>query len=238
VDEALGALGGDRYLSMRDRIERGRSYSFYHERLSGLSRTSLYTRYLTRPEPPTPGFIGLRERQAIGKKEDVLYLFTADGANEITYRGARPLPDDTFERWRESLLHNVLYTLRMRIGEPGLTFDLKGSDIVDNLPVDIVEIVDSDGRATTVYFDHQQKYPVRQKWSRRDPRTGLPIEEVTVFAKYRDVGDGIHWPFVIRRDRSGERIFEMYSDEVQVNKELPDNLFLLPGNIKMLPKQP
>ena len=34
--------------------------------------------------------------------------------------------------------------------------------------------------------------------------------EVTVFAKYRDVGGGVKWPFDVRRDRNGEKIFEMY----------------------------
>jgi hypothetical protein len=55
VDEAIAALGGPAFLNMRDRVEQGRGYSFYREQLSGLSRTSIYTRYLTRPEPPPAG---------------------------------------------------------------------------------------------------------------------------------------------------------------------------------------
>ena len=49
-------------------------------------------------------------------------------------------------RWRESLLHNVLYILRMRLGEPGLVFDSLGADVFENQPVDIVNIVDADNR--------------------------------------------------------------------------------------------
>ena len=63
VDEALAALGGEKFLAMADRIESGRAYSFYRERLSGLSLAKIYTRYLTRPEPPVPGYLGVRERQ-------------------------------------------------------------------------------------------------------------------------------------------------------------------------------
>ena len=37
VDECVTALGGDRFLSMQDRVEAGRAYSFYREQLNGLT---------------------------------------------------------------------------------------------------------------------------------------------------------------------------------------------------------
>ena len=37
VNEALTALGGDKFLAMQDRVEFGRAYSFYRQELSGLS---------------------------------------------------------------------------------------------------------------------------------------------------------------------------------------------------------
>jgi hypothetical protein len=50
------------------------------------------------------------------------------------------------------------------------------------------------------------------------------------------VGDGVKWPCNIHRERNGEKIFEMFSDQVQINRNLKDDLFELPGNIKVLPK--
>ena len=44
------------------------------------------------------------------------------------------------------------------------------------------------------------------------------------------------WPINIRRERNKEKIFEMFSDTVQINRDLKDDLFTLPGGIKMLPK--
>src|SRR5689334_19293645 len=69
IDESVAALGGNHFLGMQDRVEFGRAYSFYREELSGLSFAKIYTRYLTRPEPPVAGFFGIREREAFGKKE-------------------------------------------------------------------------------------------------------------------------------------------------------------------------
>ena len=57
IDDVLGALGGDRFLQVADRTEMGRGYSFYRERLTGLARARLYTRYLVRPSPPVPHFV-------------------------------------------------------------------------------------------------------------------------------------------------------------------------------------
>lgn len=234
VDEALAALGGQAFLQMQDRVEQGRGYSFYRERLAGLSRTFIYTRYLTRPEPPPAGYIGQRERQAFGKDQDVFIVFNELGGHEITFRGARPLPAETLERWQESLRHNIFHTLRARIGEPGLVFEFVRTDIHDNAAVNVVDVVDADGRVTTVYFEQISKLPVRQSWVRRDPRSRQRVEEITVYAKFRDVGGGAKWPFVVRRERAGEKIFEMFSDDVKINQGLTDELFTLAGDVKVI----
>ncbi len=234
VEDALEALGGERFLAMRDRMEEGRSYAFYRADLSGMSRVKFYIRYLTAPEPMQPDFIGLRERRAFGKNEDVYILFNEDGGWEVTYRGAKPMGEALYESWKETLLHNVLHTLRARLKEPGLAFDPVGKEIVENQPCNVVRIVDGANRQTTVWFHQSTKLPVRQQWERRDPKLKLRIVEVTIFDKYRDVGGGVQWPYVVRRERNGERNFEMYADQVAVNRGLGDELFTLPGSVKIL----
>jgi len=235
VDEAVQALGGETFLHMQDRVESGRAYSFYREKLSGLSIAKICTRYLIRPEPPVAGFLGVRERQAFGKKEDSAVLLGDGPGYEITFRGARPLADDVTERFRESTLRNVFYILRQRLGEPGLILESRGSDVVENQPVDIVGITDFDNRTVTVYFNRLTHLPAKQVTNRRDAKTRELNEEVTRFSKYREV-NGVQWPFDIQRERNGEKIYQMYSDSVDVNKGLTDNLFTLPANMKILPK--
>jgi hypothetical protein len=236
VDEALQALGGESYLQMQDRVETGRAYSFYRDKLNGLSIAKIYTRYLTRPEPPVPAYLGVRERQAFGKKQETAVIFGENDGYDISFRGARPLPDNTLERFKESTLRNVLYILRMRLGEPGLIFESRGADVVENLSVDIVDITDADNRVVTVYFSKVEHLPVKQVTYRRDLQTKDRVEEVTRFTKYRDVGGGVMWPFDIQRERDGEKIYQMFSDSVAVNKGLTDSLFTLPANMKIFKK--
>ncbi len=235
VDEAIAALGGDNFLHMQDRVEGGRAYSFYRERLSGLTIAKVYTRYLIRPEPPVSGFLGVREREAFGKKEDSAVLFAEGQGYDVTFRGARPLADDVIVRFRESTLRNVFYILRERLGEPGLILESRGADVTENQPVDIVDITDSDNRVVTVYFNQLTHLPVKQVTKRRDSTTGDLNEEVTRFSNYREV-NGVQWPWSIVRERNGEKIYQMFSDSVEINKGLTDDLFTLPAGIKVLPK--
>jgi len=235
VDEALAALGGERFLAMQDRTESGRAYSFFREELSGLSRATIYTRYLTPPAGQAAGEVYVRERQSFGKEENRgAVLFTEGQGYQITFRGARPLAAEMIERYRESTLHNIFYLLRQRLGEPGLVFEYRSSEIFENRPVDVVDLIDGANRTVTVYFEQSTKLPVRQVFYRRDPKTRERIEEVAIYGKYRDVGDGVQWPYAIQRYRAGEKVFEMYSETVAINRGLADNLFLLPADMKIL----
>ena len=232
VDDAVKALGGDAFLNMEDRTEAGRAYSFYRQELAGLSIAKIYTRYLV----PTPGQISVRERQAFGKDEYASVLFTENGAWEITFRGARPLSDIREDAYKDSTLRNIFYILRQRLKEPGLLFYSQQSDIFQNIPVEIVDITDADNRTVTVYFSQSTKFPVRQSFRRRNPEVGGFDQEVTLYSKYRDVGGGVMWPFNVHRERNGEKIYEIFSDSVEINKNLKDDIFALPGSLKILPK--
>ncbi len=233
VMDSLAALGGDRFLQMTDRIEEGRAYSFFNENLSGLSRAKIYVRYLVAPEPPVVAFLGQRERQVFGKDETAYVLFDEKQGYNVTYRGAKPYTASDYERYRESLLHNVLYILRMRLNEPGMVFESRGTEIYNNLPVDSVDIIDSDNRVVTVYFEQSTHYPVRQQWFRRNVVSRERDEEVTIFSKYRE-SDGILWPWVIQREHNGERIFEMFSEAVTFNTGVSDEKFTLPATMKII----
>jgi hypothetical protein len=238
IDDGLAALGGNHYLAMQDRIERGRAYSFYREQLSGLTQAAIYTRYLTRPEPPTLKFFGLREREAFGKNEDAgSVLLTETGGYDITFRGARPLPKEQWGRFIDSTRRNIFYILRQRLGEPGLIFDSRGSDVWENQPVEIVQIIDANNESVTVYFSQSTKLPLYQSFYRRDPTTKERIQEATVFSKFRDVGNGVQWPYTTHRERNGEKIYEMFSETVEINKDLNDSLFTLPANMKILERK-
>ncbi len=237
VMESLEALGGERFLAVNDRVERGQAFSFYRDEVSGLSEAVIYTRY-----GPAPGAeadpLGIRERQSFlrNKKELSAVLFSGGQGYEITFRGARPLPDDTLERYTSTTWRNVFYILRMRLKEPGLIFHSKGTEVWMNQPVDVVDIVDAANDVVTVYFHQSTKMPVRQSFFRRNPKTRERIEEVTEYGKFRDAGGGVLWPMTVMRTRGGDKVYQMYADSVTVGEKVSDSLFVLPTGIKILKK--
>ena len=234
VDECLQALGGDRYLNMQNRVETGRAYSFYRDNLTGLSIATIYTRYDS-GVTDTAHNLAQHERDNYGKKQDYGTLFTDKDAWDVTYRGARPLPDERFQRYKETTLRDVFYIIRVRLHESGWIMESKGADVIENRAVEIVDLIDAGNLTTTVYFDRITKLPVRQVFFRRDPVTKDRNEEVTHFTKFRDAGNGVQWPFAIERDRNGEKIYEIFSDSVEVNdKKATADLFMLPSTIKLL----
>lgn len=236
VDECIAALGGDAFLHIQNRVENGRAYSFYSEKLEGLSLAKIYTRYLDPAGTPKAGVLLEEERQSFGKEEqDGFVLFTTEAGWEVTFRGARPLEDQRFEDHKEATLRNVFYIMRQRLQEPGLSYFAQPSDFLDNRPVDIVDITDDRGITVTVYFDHFTKLPVQQSTKRRNQTYHDFDTEVTEFGKYHNVG-GIQWPYDIRRGRNGHKTFELYSESVEFNKDLKDDLFRLSPKIKILPK--
>lgn len=227
IDQAVQALGGNAFLTMQDRTESGRAYSYYRDQISGLSIAKIYTRYLNIPQSKTGELQGQRERQAFGKNEDSSVLFTEDGAWEITWRGSKDLPKDRVDRYRESLLRNIFYILRQRLHEPGMIFEARGADVFENLPVDIVDITDSEDRLITVYFHQSTHLPVRQIYKRVNPESKEQDDEVTLFARYQETA-GIQWPHQIRRERNGDKTYEIFAEQVKFNTDLTDDLFSLP----------
>lgn len=231
LDHMLQALGGDAFRNMQTRVETGRAYSFFRDQLRGLSIAKIYTKYLPSEGPAK---VAQLQRQTFGKKEDDAVLFTREDAFEVTFRGAKPLREDKLRLSREATLNDVFYILRQRLQEPGFAVESSGKDVTENQPVDILEIFDGDNRHVTVYVHSSTGLPVKQKYSRVDDVTRERREEVTHFTKYRDVGNGVMWPYDIQRERDTEKLLEIYSERVQINQPLADNLFELPNGLKIL----
>ncbi len=224
IDDAIAALGGDKFLKMEDRVETGRAYSFYNSQLSGLSIAKISTRYITVADGRTGQDLGIRERQSFGKTEDYATVFREDKAAEINWRGSKPLPADQFDRYRDTTLRSIFYILRVRLQEPGLTFESRGLDVVDHFPVEVVDIADSENRVVTVYFHQTTKLPVQQKFTWRDPKTRETNQEITRYARYRE-SNGIQWPQEITRERNGDKQYQIFAESVAFNQNLTDDLF-------------
>lgn len=232
VDRAIAALGGERFLQMKNRVASGRVYSFFHDEMSGSDLARIYTEYLANASPEG---VAVREREVLGKKQDYSYLFLENQGWDVTYRGARPIPDETWARYVRTTRNDILYFLRERSNEPGLEFDYIGSDVYISTHVEVVDITDKQNQTIRVYFDHNTLFPLRETYTWLDPQTHQRNEEITNYDKYRDAG-GVMWPFTIERQHNGYKSYQMFASKVEVNQALPPKIFELPPGAKVLKK--
>jgi hypothetical protein len=233
VDAAINALGGHHFLQMQTRMASGRIYSFFHDQMSGLERATIYTEYLS---PAPANGLAIRERELLGKKGDYSYLFLPDQGWDITFRGARQVPDENWQRYRRTTQNDILYLLRTRRNEPGMEFDYVSNEVYLSRHVDIVDITDRTGQTIRVYFDFNTKLPVREIYTWLDPVLKERNEEVSIFDKYRDIGQGIQWPYSIERERNGYKTYQLFAEKAEADVAVPPKTFELPPGVRMLKK--
>jgi len=232
IDDCVQALGGNAFLNLQDRVETGRVYSFDYGtgKMGGGIYATIYTQYLT----PEPGKMALRIRQIFGLHQDEGgALITPDKAWDISFHGARPMDAETFATYKDTAVRGIFYILRQRLKEPGLSFYWESGDIIEHVPVDIVDITDAANSTVTVDFDRNTHLPFRQTFRRRNKEFNDFDVEMTAYAKYKTFG-GVTLPLETRRERDGRKIYEMFVETEAVNQGLSDNIFTLPANLKVL----
>lgn len=233
VDRALTALGGERFTHMRTRVAAGRIYSFFHDEMSGYDLAKTYTEY----SEAAPGKgLAVREREVLGKKQNYSYLFLPDQGWDITFRGARPVEQEVWDRYKRSTENDILYLLRIRLNEPGMNFDYIGTEVHLSSHVEVVDITDAQDQTIRVSFDHNTGLPIRETFTWMDPETRYKNEEITEYDKYRDAGGGIMWPFTIERSKNGYKTYQMFASSVEANGSVPPGIFELPQGAKVLRK--
>lgn len=237
VFESLQALGGDAFLKMRNLTQAGRAYAFYRQNLSGLAVFTRYDDFGPMRDDAPADWLPVSRRDIYTEKGDYYALFKNGQGWEVTFRGARPLPAERVEQYRDSMRRNYFYFLRYRLDEPDLYFYYKGTEIINNVPTDAIDISDRDGESITVYLRMSDHLPVQQVYLRRDPKTRIPYEEKSIYSKYRAV-DGVTLPWNIRQERDGEKIFEFFGNAAQINQQLDASLFELGKEVPVLDPVP
>lgn len=228
LEETIAALGGKAFQTVSTLEEKGRAYSFRRDKMVGRAIIRIVTKYPS-PEKAPPGAPAFLEHQYYGEKEETAAITLYDRTFDITYRGYTPVDEENTARIREGRLHNFFYIARQRLPREKYIVEYIGTDIVRNQPAVGIRLVDPDFRVTELWVHRTTKLPMRQEFTRRDPKTNLPIQEVTEWDKYREVGEGIQWPLYVLRESRGTKIFEMFTSEVRINPPVKDEVFELPS---------
>jgi len=213
LEQAIKALGGSAYLTIRDREEQGRGYSFHHGRESGGG--TVFWSFVEFPD---------KERVEVTKERDVAELYVGDKAWELTYKGARPFDEKDRTEYLRRRRFSLDTVLRTWVNDPGVVFLFEGSAIAAQHPSQQVTLINAQDEAVTLYFDTENHLPVKKTFWWRDPVDKQKNTEEEVYDNYRPIS-GIMAPTNVTRFFNGDMARQRFIYSVTINQGLDQSMF-------------
>jgi hypothetical protein len=213
IDQALQALGGQTYLTIRDHEQQGRGYGFHHGQPTGGG--SVFWSFTEFPD---------KERVEITKERDIAELYVGNKAWEITYKGPRPLDPKDLDEYLRRRRFSLETVLRTWINDPGVVLLYEGAANAAQHPASQITIINAQNESVTLYFDTDTHLPVKKSFSWRDPVDRQKNIEEEVYENYRPVS-GVMAPFNITRYFNGDMASQRFLNSVTINQGLDPAMF-------------
>lgn len=213
IDQAIQALGGETYLTIRDREQQGRGYSFHHGRPNGSG--GIFWSFTEFPD---------KERVELTKERDIAELYVGNKGWEITYKGPHPVEQkdlDDYLRRRHFSLDTILRTW---VNDPSVVLLYEGLAIAAQHPSVQITLINSQNESVTLYFDNETHLPVKKSFSWRDPVDRQKNLEEEVYDDYKPVS-GIQAPYNVTRYFNGDMANQRFLNSVTINQGLDQAMF-------------
>jgi hypothetical protein len=213
IDQAIQALGGQAWLTIRDREQQGRIYGFHHGRASGAG--GLFWSFNEFPD---------KERVELTKERDVAELYVGSKGYELTYKGAHPIEKKDLEDYLRRRRFSLETVLRNWVNDPSVVLLFDGFAIAAQHPSQQVTLINAENESVTLYFDNDTHLPVKKSFSWRDPVDKQKNLEEEVYENYRAVS-GIMAPYNITRYFMGDMASQRFINSVTINQGLDEAMF-------------
>jgi hypothetical protein len=218
VDRAIQALGATAFLNFQTLTTHGRLFS-----LSDAGEGFVYFDSQTQFPDKRRLSYGLST-----KSKPIIIINNGDLGWEIDRMGMVHLDTADIRQWRFSNRYTLENLLRLRIREPGTLVQSQGVDFVNNLPVDVLDIVDASQTQIKLCLAHQTALPVEityRKWNKEINDWDEYADDYADFRTFQGVATAMH----ITRSRNGRRFSEVYRNAAVYNETYSSKLFQDPG---------
>ncbi len=213
LDQAIQALGGQAYLTIRDREQQGRGYSFHHGRPSGPG--NVFWSFSEFPD---------KERIEITKERDIAELYVGNKGYELTYKGAHPIEEKDMVDYLRRRRFSLDTVLRTWVNDPTVALLYEGNAIAAQHPALQVTLINSKDEAVTLYFDAETHLPVKKSFQWRDPVDRQRNLEEEIYENYRLV-QGVMAPYNVTRYFNGDMASQRFFNSVSINQGLDPAMF-------------
>jgi hypothetical protein len=213
IEKAITALGGETYLTIRDRSQQGRGYGFHHGRAEGGG--SVFWDFIVFPD---------KERVEITKERDIAQLYVGDKAWEITFKGPHPLDPKDLDQYLRRRHFSLDSVLRTWVNAPGVILLYEGNSIAAQHPAQRVTVINAKNESVTLFFDDDTHLPVKKSFEWRDPVDRQKNLEEEIYENYRQVS-GIMAPYNVTRYFNGDMASQRFFNSVSINEGLDPAMF-------------
>lgn len=213
LQEAIDALGGQAYLTIRNMQSSGRGYSFHHG--NPTSNGVLFWRFAEFPD---------KERIEITKDRDIAELYVGDKGYEITYKGPHPIEPKDLTDYLRRRRFSLETILRTWVNDPTVALLYIGNSIAAEHPAIQITLINNKDESVDLYLDVDTHLPIKKSFTWRDPTDRQKNLEEEIYDNYRRV-QGIATPYDVARYFNGDIAGQRFLNTVSYNEDLDTAMF-------------
>jgi hypothetical protein len=208
LDAMVKAMGGDAWLNMKN-VEREGHIAAFHR---------------GDPDPGTTQFFEFHQwpdhdRMEYTKHRDVVQFYIARKGIEVTYRGAKPLPQEQVDDFLRRRDHSIELAVKVWLKDPNTILVYEGQRMAERHMAEQVTLISAENEAITIQLDVQTHLPLSRTFKWRDPLYKDLNTDIEEYADYHDV-EGLPTAFSITRMHNDEMARQVFIDKVHYNQDL------------------
>jgi hypothetical protein len=223
LDEMIKALGGDAWLNRQDWKIEGRSATFYkgapHDEVPQFEEY-----YRTKPFGERVILISHYGIFIATNHSDIAEVWTPDNGFEVTYKGAKPLPEKDVEEYKRRHAHSLETVVHDWLKQPAVEVTYEGTATESRHLAEKVSVLTASNDAVTLMLDANTHLPLSLTFQWRDPLYKDLNTDVQQFDDYHEI-QGIQTPFAITSLHNGDMVGQRFVTKVTYNLNLPADLF-------------
>jgi hypothetical protein len=229
LDRTIQALGGPAFLSAKSLSSSGRMFFFIDGNTAGMEPFVSQTLY---PNKNRTTISKAKKHLSMdtgnltyeGESKPITLVNNDDMGWEIDQFGTIPQTDKQLKGWMLANRFTLTNLLRLEIHKPGVLIQKGIVDFVDNVPTQVIDIIEPGGNNIRLDLDKRTSLPMRVTYRVRNPQINDWDEYSDAYADYKPI-DGILTPMHVTRFLNGDRIGETFRNEARYNQDYPAGYF-------------
>lgn len=216
LNQMVEALGGQRWLTLRNSYSEGSIAAFYQGKPTGAD-----VRYWDW-RAPTEERTDLSEKKA--DKHNWIQIVGGGQCWEITFRGKKPLTKELCADALRRRDHSIEAAVQVWMKEPSTILMYEGQSLAERHLADQVTLLNDQDDSITIQMDADTHLPLRRTYEWRDPVYHDKNEEVEEYDDYHTI-EGLPTPFTITRFHNGDMTSQRFVFRAAYNVPLPEDGF-------------